>query len=81
MKSTRPAGPGDRAGRASTVDTLASYQEDDMPENKITVNLLRPKDRPFFKLAWVEPDSDRRRRRSAKTAGPVEAEKKGSGTV
>jgi integrase len=46
-----------------------------MPEKRITVYVLNQPDRPFLKLEWVEPDTDRRRSRSAKTADPDEAEK------
>ena len=46
-----------------------------MPDRRITVYLLKPNDRPFYKLEWVEPGTDIRRSRSAKTADPNEAEK------
>jgi hypothetical protein len=46
-----------------------------MAEKRITVYLLKPNDRPFYKLEWVEPGTDRRRSESAKTADPAEAER------
>jgi integrase len=46
-----------------------------MPDKRITVYILKQPDRQFFKLEWVEPDTGRRRSRSAKTADPEEAEK------
>jgi integrase len=46
-----------------------------MPEKRITVYILKQPDRPFFKLEWVEPDTGRRRSRSAKTADPEAGEK------
>jgi integrase len=42
---------------------------------RITVYLLQPKDRPFFKLEWVVPGTNIRRSRSAKTADPDQAER------
>lgn len=45
-----------------------------MPEKRVTVYILQPKDRPFFKLEWVEPETGRRRSVSAKTADEKEAE-------
>jgi integrase len=47
-----------------------------MPEHRVTVYVLQPKDRPFLKLEWVEPETGRRRSRSARTADPDEAERK-----
>jgi integrase len=45
-------------------------------EQRISVYLLKPNDRPFFKLEWVVPGTDIRRSKSAKTADPAEAERK-----
>ena len=47
-----------------------------MTTDRVTVYVLKPKDRPFYKLEWVEPGTDRRRSVSAKTADPAEAERK-----
>jgi hypothetical protein len=47
-----------------------------MTEKRITVYVLRPKDRPYYRLEWVEPDTGLRRGKSAGTADPAEAEKK-----
>jgi integrase len=38
-----------------------------MSENRITVYVLQPKDRPYFKLEWVEPETGIRRSKSTKT--------------
>ena len=46
-----------------------------MSDKRITVYTLRPKDRSFFKLEWVEPDTGRRKSKSARTADPDKAEK------
>jgi integrase len=46
-----------------------------MSEPRITVRLLRLKDRPFYKLDWIEPETGIRRSKSAKTADLREAEK------
>jgi hypothetical protein len=46
-----------------------------MADKRITVYVLQQKDRPFLKLEWVEPETGRRRSKSAKTADPAEAEK------
>ena len=45
-----------------------------MASDRITVYILNQKDRPYFKLEWVEPDTGRRRSRSTKTADADEAE-------
>lgn len=42
--------------------------------DRITVYVLRQKDRPYFKLEYVEPDTGRRKSKSAKTADPDKAE-------
>jgi integrase len=44
-------------------------------EKRITVYVLQQQDRPFLKLEYVDPDTGRRRSKSAKTADPKEAEK------
>jgi integrase len=44
------------------------------PEKRITVYILEPKDRPYFKLEWVEPGTLRRKSKSTKTSDPKEAE-------
>jgi integrase len=41
----------------------------------ISVYTLKSKDRPFYKLEWVEPGTDIRRSKSAGTADPREAER------
>jgi integrase len=46
-----------------------------MSDKCITVYVLQQKDRPFLKLEWIEPETGRRRSKSAKTADPAEAEK------
>jgi integrase len=39
-----------------------------MPEpQRISVYILDPKDRPYFKLEWIEPGTERRRSRSTRT--------------
>jgi integrase len=45
-----------------------------MTENRITVYLLRPKDRPTLQLQWVDPDTNARRTKSAGTDDPDKAE-------
>src|SRR5690242_17638670 len=45
-------------------------------EKRITVYLLRPNDRPFYKLEWVVPGTTIRKSVSAKTADPDTAERK-----
>jgi integrase len=44
-------------------------------EKRITVYLLRPRDRPTFQLQWVDPDTGRRKSRSAGTDDAELAEK------
>jgi integrase len=46
-----------------------------MTEARITVYILEQKDRHFLKLEWVEPETGRRRSKSAKTANRADAEK------
>jgi integrase len=46
-----------------------------MLDNRITVYVLHQKDRPFLKLEYVEPDTGKRRSKSAKTADPDKAER------
>ncbi len=46
-----------------------------MAEKRVTVYILKQPDRPFLKLEWVEPETGKRRSRSAKTADPEDAEK------
>jgi integrase len=46
-----------------------------MSTDRITVYILDPKDRPFLKLEWVEPETGKRKSRSARTRDPKEAEK------
>lgn len=43
---------------------------------RITVYLLRPKDRPTYQLQWLDPDTHRRRTESADTADADAAERK-----
>jgi integrase len=45
-----------------------------MPERRITVYVLQPKDRPYFKLEYVDPETGRRRGKSTKTADAADAE-------
>jgi integrase len=45
-----------------------------MSDKRITVYVLKPKDRPFLKLEWVDPETGVRKSRSAKTADPEKAE-------
>ncbi len=47
-----------------------------MPDKRITVYLLQPKDRPTLQLQWVDPDTGRRKSESAGTTDPKEAEEK-----
>jgi integrase len=46
-----------------------------MAFDRITVYVLNQPDRPFLKLEWVDPETNRRRSKSARTADPREAEK------
>lgn len=46
-----------------------------MPEKRITVYILEPKDRPFYKLEWVEPGTYARRSKSTKTRSRARAER------
>jgi integrase len=46
-----------------------------MSEGRITVYLLRPKDRPTWQLQWADPDTGRRRTRSSDTSDPERAER------
>jgi integrase len=46
-----------------------------MSDERISVYILKPGDRPFFKLEWVDPETGVRRSRSAKTGDPKQAEK------
>jgi integrase len=43
-------------------------------ERRVTVYLLRPKDRPGYQLQWVDPDTGKRRTKSASTEARGEAE-------
>jgi integrase len=43
-------------------------------EKRVTVYLLRPKDRPTFQLQWVDPVTGRRKTKSAGTDDPERAE-------
>jgi integrase len=45
-----------------------------MPDKRITVYMLKPKDRPYYKLEYVDPDTGRRHGKSAKTADPDDAD-------
>jgi integrase len=46
-----------------------------MADQRITVYMLRPKDRPFFKLEYLDPETGRRKSKSTKTADPDEADR------
>jgi integrase len=45
-----------------------------MVEERVTVYVLRPKDRPTLQLQWVDPATGVRKTRSARTADEAEAE-------
>jgi hypothetical protein len=45
-----------------------------MSEKRVTVYLLRPKDRPTYQLQWVDPDTGKRRTKSAGTEDQDKAE-------
>ena len=45
-----------------------------MPEEKVTVYVLQPKDRHTLQLQWVDPETGARKTRSAGTADEAEAE-------
>lgn len=45
-----------------------------MPEKRVTVYVLKPKDRATLQLQWVDPDTGGRKTRSAGTADPKAAE-------
>jgi integrase len=45
-----------------------------MPEKRVTVWVQRFKDRPHLVLQWLDPDTGRRKSKSAETADPKEAE-------
>jgi hypothetical protein len=53
---------------------VAFYQEVTMQEKRITVYVLWPDDRPSAQLQWVDPDTGRRKSKSARTADPDAAE-------
>jgi integrase len=46
-----------------------------MPEKRITVYLLKPKDRPTLQLQWVDPDTGLRKTKSTSLTDPAKAEK------
>jgi integrase len=46
-----------------------------MSENRVTVYVLRPKDRPTLQLQWVDPNTGARKSKSAGTTEPTEAER------
>jgi len=46
-----------------------------MSDNRVTVYVLRPKDRPTLQLQWVDPNTGARKTRSAGTEEPGKAEK------
>src|SRR5262245_34184988 len=46
-----------------------------MAEDRITVYVLRPKDRPTLQLQWVDPDTGARRTKSAGTDDPAAAQR------
>jgi integrase len=46
-----------------------------MPDKRVTVWVQKFKDRPALMLQWNDPDTGRRKSKSAKTANPKEAEK------
>src|SRR5262245_24240990 len=46
-----------------------------MPEHRTTVYVLKPKDRLTLQLQWIDPDTGRRRTRSAGTDDPGLADK------
>lgn len=45
-----------------------------MAEKRVTVCVLRPKDRPTLQLQWVDPDTGVRKTKSAGTDDPDKAE-------
>ena len=45
-----------------------------MPERRVTVYVLAPKDRGTLQLQWVDPDTGARKTKSAGTADPAAAE-------
>jgi integrase len=49
-----------------------------MNDERLTVYVLKPKDRPFLKLEWVEPSTGIRRSKTTGTVDVREAEKKRS---
>ena len=46
-----------------------------MTEKRVTVWVQRCKDRPALMLQWIDPDTNRRKSKSAGTADEKEAEK------
>jgi hypothetical protein len=50
-----------------------------MPDKRVTVYVLDQPDRPFLRLEWVDPETNRHRSKSAKTADPREAERRRAG--
>jgi hypothetical protein len=42
---------------------------------RVTVYVLRPKDRPIWQLQWIDPDTGRRKTRSAGTDDAAAAER------
>src|SRR5262245_38759052 len=53
----------------------AARQEGRMSQKRVTVYVLRPKDRPTLQLQWVDPDTGARKSQSAGTDDPDAAER------
>jgi integrase len=47
----------------------------EMSKQRVTVYVLRPKDRPVLQLQWIDPDTGKRRTKSSGTDDPVRAER------
>src|SRR5262249_49868784 len=52
----------------------AMYRRMTMPDQRITVWVQRFKDRPHLVLQWIDPDTGRRKSKSAKTVDEKKAE-------
>jgi integrase len=64
---------------SSVVRGIVRRQEVTMPGDRVTVYVLRPKDRATMQLQWVDPDTGKRKSRSAKTTDEKAAEQARAG--
>src|SRR5437868_4746353 len=78
VSNARAAGRTTRARPAASQQPARDCSEVAMAEKRITVWVQHYADRPFLLFQWVDPETGKRKSKSAETNNPLEAEKKRS---